>query len=174
MIPPPMRAPLFVAGVILTLGAVALAEPDAGTAAPVVATLQRGACLGPCPMYAIAIHSDGTVEYEGRRWVKVTGHAVGKISAHELVALRSAFRKAGYFALDGKYDCYDETDDPTAITYFHDGSQERTVFHYYGCSRAPEKLTRLENRIDELVHIEKWIGSQADRLEIQRQWRLSR
>jgi hypothetical protein len=152
-----------VVGVVLTVGMAALAAPDAGFGAPVLATIERGACFGTCPIYSVTVRSDGTVEYEGRGFVKLAGHATAKLSARELEALRAAFRQADYFTLDEKYDCYEITDAPTAVTSFHDAGLEHSVSHYYGCPRAPAKLSQLEARIDAIVHVEKWVGSRGER-----------
>ena len=42
-------------------------------------TLQRTACFGACPVYTVSIYADGTVAYNGERFVEVEGTQTGSI-----------------------------------------------------------------------------------------------
>ena len=46
----------------------------------VVITLERTVCYGTCPAYTLRITGDGSVEYEGMRYVRVIGKATARIS----------------------------------------------------------------------------------------------
>ncbi|HEY2747996.1 MAG TPA: DUF6438 domain-containing protein [Polyangia bacterium] len=132
--------------------------PEAPRGPSVMLSLERTACYGRCPIYTVTVLRDGTVQWEGKRFVKVTGKATAKLPAATLTALADAFRGAGFFALADKYDSYDVTDHPSAITSYADGYQKKTIHHYHGDRSAPEKLSQLEARIDELVGTARWIG----------------
>jgi hypothetical protein len=140
-------------------------QPAAGK---LMASLQRTACYGTCPIYKVTVFSDGTLKYEGERFVKKTGAQSGTISPAELAELRKAFAQADYFALHDKYESYDVTDNPSAITFFDDGKRKKTIAHYHGDRSAPEALRTLEDRIDALVHIERFIGTPDERRKIPR------
>ena len=132
--------------------------PEKGAVAPVLASLQRSACYGRCPIYKVTVLRDGTVLWEGERFVKVTGKATAKLSAAALADLAKAFARADFFALQDKYESYDVTDHPSAITIFDDGKRKKTIRHYHGDRSAPKVLDELEERIDEVVGAARWIG----------------
>ena len=146
---------------VLAVASLAFADssvPAAPAGAPVMVSLQRTACYGRCPIYTVTVLRDGTVQWEGKRFVKVVGKATAKLPAAKLAALAEAFKRADYFALADKYESYDVTDHPSAITSYSDGKREKTIHHYHGDRSAPEQLSELEGRIDELVGTSRWIG----------------
>ena len=142
-----------------------------GGPSPVIATLARGACYGWCPVYTIAVHADGVVEYDGEQFVKQKGHHLGQLSADQRRALDQAFEQAGYFKLGDQYTAYEMTDMPSATTSFSEGGVTKTIQHYYGDSHAPVALTTLEDAIDRIVGVDQWIGTAAERDAHARDWR---
>jgi hypothetical protein len=154
-----MRA--LVATLLLLIAAGAHADatvPSNSAGSPVLATLERTACYGRCPIYTVTILRDGTVRWEGTRFVKVVGKAEAKLPAATVDKLVEAFKSAGYFALADKYTRYDITDHPSAITSFDDGTRKKKIQHYHGDRSAPEALSQLETRIDELAGTARFIG----------------
>jgi uncharacterized protein DUF6438 len=141
--------------------------PQPGAGKP-MASLQRTACYGTCPIYKVTVFSDGTLKYEGERFVKKIGAATAKLSPAEVEALARAFQQADFFALADKYEKYEMTDAPSAITSFDDGKKQKTVSHYHGDRSAPAALRTLEDRIDAIVHIERFIGTPDERRKIPR------
>ncbi|HET9479938.1 MAG TPA: hypothetical protein VFO72_11365, partial [Pyrinomonadaceae bacterium] len=51
------------------------------------------------------------------------------------------------------------TDHPTAVTSLNWKDRKKTVSHYHGCrgTAVLEQLTKLENKIDEVVNTNRWI-----------------
>jgi len=146
---------------LLLLGSVALADssvPSTGGASAPTVSLERTACYGRCPIYKVTVLRDGTVLWEGERFVKTTGKASAKLPAAALAQLADAFRTAGFFALQDKYERYDITDHPSAIVTFDDGKRKKTVHHYHGDTSAPKQLYELEDAIDRIAGTAKWIG----------------
>ncbi len=139
--------------------------PDAaptGTPAlesPLLASLERTACFGFCPVYTVTVHADGSVNYHGERYVVTEGDQTGQLTADQLIALRRAFADAGWDGFDTDYTHRDVTDNPSVVIRFED----KTVHHYHGDHRAPEALTKLEDRFDEIVDVQQWIGTQDER-----------
>jgi hypothetical protein len=125
---------------------------------PVVITLQRTACFGACPIYKLTIFGDGRVVYEGERFVKVTGKRTARISPKAVKQLISEFNKLNYFSLADSYTG-GPTDLPSAITSISMGKKQKTVSHYLGSPNAPQKLTELENKIDNIVNSQQWVAS---------------
>lgn len=123
----------------------------------VIITLERTACYGFCPIYTLTIHGDGTVIYEGEDYVETVGKAETVISKEKVEKLISEFDKVGYDSLKDTYTERTITDAPSVITSITRNGKTRKVEHYHGDFNAPEKLTELEDRIDEIVDSEQWI-----------------
>jgi hypothetical protein len=128
-------------------------------------TLERTACFGTCPVYQLTIKSDGSVTFDGHRFTKTIGSATGKINQADFRALVSEFEKINYFSLPDAYtpgtkECPRTiTDMPSANTSIHLHGREKSVAHYYGCGTEGvlQKLTTLEDKIDEVAGTQKWI-----------------
>ena len=123
----------------------------------VVITLERTVCFGACPDYTLTIQGDGTVTYEGRQFVRIEGTRTATISEAKISQLLSEFEKVDYFSLNNSYEKLEATDMPSAITSLTINGKTKTVRHYHGDFSAPEKLTELENKIDEIVNSDQWI-----------------
>ncbi len=144
---------------------------DAPEPAPAdtVVTLERTICFGTCPSYTVAILEDGTVRYQGRRFVATEGAATAEISPDSLARLVDAFRAIDYFALRSSYVSGDPcegqwTDLPTAVTSLRLDGRRKQVTHYHGCRgfEKKEALTALENKIDAVAGTARWVeGSET-------------
>src|SRR4051812_14581782 len=64
-----------------------------------VITLERTGCFGPCPIYRLTLHGDGTVVFEGKRFVKSTGTFTAHIAPEQVRRLVEDFKKVDYFSL---------------------------------------------------------------------------
>ena len=128
-------------------------------------TLERTVCFGSCPSYRVTISQDGTVTFEGRRFVKTTGTVTEQVSPDKFQQLVDEFEGIKYFSLQDRYTQRADgcttfmTDMPSANTSLSLNGRVKTVAHYFGC-RGPEiipALTALERKIDEVAGTEKWI-----------------
>src|SRR5262245_32033036 len=81
-----------------------------------VITLERTACFRTCPVYMVNILEDGTVIYEGDRFVSVSGKQTWNMAPKTVATMIQAFRGAGYFDWDETYDTQTVSDLPTVIT----------------------------------------------------------
>lgn len=122
-----------------------------------VITLERTPCYGFCPVYTLTIRGDGTVVYEGKDFVQVKGKAVSTISQEQIEQLVAEFEKADYFSLNDSYTERTITDAPSVITSITIDGKTKSIEHYHGDFSAPEPLTHLEDRIDEIVDSSQWI-----------------
>ena len=160
----PTKSFPFVNLVLLTLFIVGLsfdAEAQKTIDNPIVITIERTACFGSCPVYSAQIYADGTVNYEGKDFVKITGKKQHKISKEKLNDLIKEFEQAKYFTLKDKYASDENgmslTDQPTTTTSFTLNGKQKTVVNYY---YAPKELEKLENAIDLLAGLYEFIGPQ--------------
>ena len=119
--------------------------------------MERTACYGTCPVYTLTIYGSGNVIYEGKDFVKTKGSVESTISEEKIGQLVSEFDKVDYFSLNDSYVERVITDAPSAITSIMLGEKTKTIKHYHGDLNAPEELTELENRIDEIVNSAQWI-----------------
>jgi hypothetical protein len=129
-----------------------------------MATLSRGGCYGRCPVYEIWIYPDGRVLYHGDMHVRVRGYREWRIPRERLAQLRAAFARSRYWNLPTyRYNDGGPTCQPTAYTsYRSEGGEFHHVVHYLGNEDAPEALFHVEDEIDRIVEIERWIGTPED------------
>ncbi len=144
------------APVVATLVPTVTPTPQ-GTLADVTITLERTACYGTCPVYKLTITGNGTVVYEGRDFVEVKGEQTSSISPAQVQVLVAAFEQTNFLSLRD-YTDQKVTDSPSAITSLTINGKTKTVNHYYGDDSAPQELTDLESKIDEIVNSKQWTG----------------
>ena len=131
--------------------------PPSDTSEEIVIKLDRTACFGNCPVYALTIFGNGTVVYVGQDFVQTKGSKETSISTDTVKQLVSEIDKAGYFSLNDSYTKFGVSDMPTVNTSIRMGGKTKTIIHYLGDRTAPKQLTDLENKIDELVNSAQWI-----------------
>lgn len=129
-----------------------------------VISLQRGNCEGGCPVYRVVIFANGDVIWQGRGRVAKLGVALSLIERDRIRALIHDFESIDYFHLENIYGyrgsgCRSsEPDRPMVITSLTMDGLSKILSHHDGCvSEASEKLTALENSIDEAVSVDRWI-----------------
>ena len=121
-------------------------------------TLVRSLCYGVCPSYRVTIRANGTVTYDGDKFVKVHGTVTDHVAPSAARALADRFDAASFDSLKVPTTCaLMVTDHPTnVLTYVHD-RKKHVVDHYTGNGCAPKALEDLENAVDKLANTERWI-----------------
>src|ERR1700722_3454969 len=69
----------------------------------VTISLERTRCFGMCPAYSLMIQGDGSVIYEGRQFVKITGQKKNQISTDDVVKLLRKFYEIDFFSFKDEY-----------------------------------------------------------------------
>ena len=110
-------------------------------------TLERLGCFGTCPIYSVTIDGNGTVTYDGTRFVKTLGMQTYQIPQDSVEKLVELVYQKNYFSLNERYEAR-ATDLPTIITTVRVGNETKTVENYGGA--GPERLSEVERAIDEL------------------------
>jgi len=59
-------------------------------------SLERTACHGTCPVYTVTMRHDGTVTYDGKEFVKVTGRRTRKIPVEQFQELAREVERIGF------------------------------------------------------------------------------
>jgi hypothetical protein len=163
---------LMAAGVLLGLASCARNGAESKPAdqssqsatSPPVITLERTACFGSCPVYAISVSSSGEVQYEGRAHVRKVGAATARVPRERVDSLLSELDRGGYFTFAERYTSPEPTcgryvtDSPSVITSVTLQGRTKRIAHDYGCGGAPGALVVLEHRIDEALNSDQWTG----------------
>lgn len=121
--------------------------------------LTRTACFGHCPVYSVEIAGNGSITYEGKRFVSVEGRRHATVAPERVRELVVKFIDAGFFGLLDRYET-SITDQPTCIvTIALDGSKKSVIDYAGRLSGMPAVVTELEDAIDDTAGTARWIGA---------------
>jgi len=162
----------FVAVTALTFGAASCrtrsqADRASMTATPVV-RLERGACFGRCPQYAVDLFEDGSVRFDGRKNVDSLGTYQASIKAKAVSGLQKEFVSAAFESADSVYAMGSPrcgqyvTDGPQMVLSALIGKALRTVRLDTGCTGAPRFLKTLAARVDSVARTTVWINTNRE------------
>jgi hypothetical protein len=125
--------------------------------------LERTVCFGNCPSYKIELHGDGTVLYEGRAFVAVTGSQRASVPKASIIELVKLFEQADYYSLLSQYKSR-ITDNPTQTTSIEIDGQRKQVVDYLGLYVGmPLSVMKLEEAIDRLSGDARWVHGPSAR-----------
>ena len=111
-------------------------------------SMERTPCFGKCPIYTIKITDDGSVEFEGKKFVEPQGVETFKLNAEDLALLKKKLIEINYLGLEDKYDTEYISDLPSTITVLYRGLvEEKKVINRHN---GPAKLKEFEAFIDSL------------------------
>lgn len=129
--------------------------------------LHRQGCPGPCPVYAVLVRGDGTVQYEGVANVATEGARAGTVDALALRALlnavvRSGIEEAPAAIKPGTPGCATWSNGRELLQLgVTRGGRTRTVDLYPGCEPGDPKLEQLGREIDALIGTARWVSPDA-------------
>jgi hypothetical protein len=127
--------------------------------AQVAVTLERGPCLGACPVYSVTVYTDGTVIFNGERFTDAEGEHTAQIESEAVEQLIAGFEAAGFFEWEDEYTHMLVTDLPyITITVTREG-ETKTIRHYTGDPDAPLALPYLEAWVDYVANTGQWTGA---------------
>lgn len=120
----------------------------------IVIRLSRGSAMGGVS-YEVSLYEDGTVVYDGKRFVGASGVRKENIGPDKVRELAKAMEQAGYFELDDGYYPNDVFDGDFVLTYVKSGQREKEIVRHTAVF-IPE-LISLENLIDTTTDSQKWV-----------------
>ena len=131
----------------------------------IIKLIRNGAGVGPD--YSITIYGHGTIVYEGKENVKVKDVVEEAISEGKIMALLNEFKNSGFFSLNDNFSAAGVTDRPyttISISIPSDTGKmiEKKITHYHNDRTVPETLKNLEEKIDDIVQTQRWIGETYD------------
>jgi ankyrin repeat protein len=119
--------------------------------------LDRGMCLGVCPVYTVDLDGDGQVVYRGSDFVDVSGEHHYSVPAEGVARLVQKLRASELWSLRPQYVSR-ITDAPRYILTIRIGPNQRQVVDYVGESVGmPVAVTDFENELDRVTGTEMWI-----------------
>ena len=139
--------------------------PRPGTDAGTHITLERGPCFGTCPVYLVTVDGSGSVLFQGKRFVADSGVSTATVPPGRVDSLVAELAAGGYFEFADRYvpgepGCGElvTTDLPSVTTEVQARGRRKRIEHYHGCPDAPPALRGLEERIDEVAGVARWIS----------------
>ncbi len=121
----------------------------------VVITLERWAGEGG---HRLTIAGNGTVVYEGYYHVEIEGAQTTTISLEQVRELVSEFERVDFFSLNDDYTEPTATDSGDTITSITIDGRTKVVRHTSSDPNAPDELSELERKIEEIVNVNQWTG----------------
>lgn len=118
----------------------------------VVASIERTACFGQCPIYRATFYDNGEVRYVGRHFVEMVGTFATLISTEELAEIDAFADTIGYHSFKDAYPT-PITDFPTCITSHRKGDKVKTILNG---EHAPSDLIGFERMLDGLLRDRDW------------------
>ena len=109
-------------------------------------TLERTSCFGTCPDYKVTLQRDGTIIYEGRRFVQMMGTYKGEAYGFDRLVKLILAQK--YFDMKDDYS-RPITDMPSAITSVVRAGKRKTIVDY--AETGPIELWSIEMAIDGIL-----------------------
>ncbi|MFM1875753.1 MAG: hypothetical protein RL266_1490 [Bacteroidota bacterium] len=112
-----------------------------------LATIQRTACYGQCPIYKATFMDNGEVIYVGKMFVEKIGTYKGLLSAQDVVEITNKITEYEYYALDSLYPT-PITDFPSCITEVNLNGELKRVINR---RNPPDNLKAFEKFLDSLL-----------------------
>jgi len=122
-------------------------ETKKQTEPQMLASIERTACYGRCPMYKATFMDNGEVKYVGKGFVDKIGTYKTLISANEVLEIKNKISGYSYFELDSLYPTL-ITDFPSSITEVNLNGKRKKIVNR---SSPPPSLKAFEKFLDSLL-----------------------
>jgi ankyrin repeat protein len=127
--------------------------------------LDRGQCLGVCPVYTVDIGGDGQVIYRGADFVDVPGEHHYSVPSEDIAKLVQKLRTSELWSLRPQYVAR-ITDAPRFILTMRIGTAQRQIVDYVGEQVGmPVAVADFEGELDRVARTEQWITLTRPALE---------
>ena len=125
-----------------------------------VVILARSPCFGSCPIYTLTIRDGGSVEYAGKRFVRISGPEMTTIGSSQFAALLHDLDDVHFFALDDQ--AFEQCPDTAKVTVSVsvDGKAKNVTSDSYcvGSKSGPQaQLVAITEKIDAMVGSDRWV-----------------
>ncbi len=117
-----------------------------------LASIERTACYGQCPMYKFSIYNSGYAVYEGKRFVEKTGKFETHIPASMLPEIKTKAKEINYFGFKDEYPKKASDFPATKTSVVLDGNRKDIM----DGSGAPAALKEFEKYLDSIKDSADW------------------
>lgn len=117
------------------------------TTPQLLASIERTACYGQCPMYKATFMDNGELIYVGKRFVEKIGTYRALLSENEVVEIKNKIVEYKYFDLDSLYPT-PISDFPSCLTEVRLNGKNKKVIDR---RNPPENLKSFEKFLDSLL-----------------------
>lgn len=114
--------------------------------------LERHACFGDCPIYKATVNGKGEVIWEGEEHVKTKGKQTSFIPLEKVKRLLAFLKAIQFDSLKERYTGVSASEERESVVVVSVAGKSKTIVHYDTDLQAPQKLTILENKIDEVLN----------------------
>ena len=115
--------------------------------------MRKTPCFGKCPYFEVSIFDDGSIKYEGFKFVDRIGLYSSKINKKQVALIEDLIRRVDFFSFDEVYDAK-VTDLPSIVIEVNLNGKYHKVKGRY---RMPEKFKIFTKFIDDLLlGLESW------------------
>jgi Domain of unknown function (DUF6438) len=135
---------------------------DANRDTTTLVMLDRGACHGTCPIYAVRLSANGQIRFVGTRFVKTSGIDSSHVSSAAVRALNTAFAERRFAGIPAAIE-YGTTscgayvaDLPTVELTARGSNGEHRVRYDQGCRDHPRMLDTLADMVDSVSGSARW------------------
>ena len=119
--------------------------------------MTRDACYGTCPVYELEIDADGSVRFQGTRYVRARGKQSASLPAADVAALVARFEATRFFELTWEEPCKQMVTDQATVTLTRvDKGRKRTLVDYLGNGCVPASLRALAEEVDRVARTDVW------------------
>jgi len=118
--------------------------------------LERRGCFGTCPAYTVTFRRDGTVSYQGGRYVDKLGEHTGRLPLEEFASLGHLLERMRFESLEVAYAAPRNPDTVVVSVTQVDGHTSAVLS---SGRRGPPELWTLHRVIDGLLVHVRWDAS---------------
>lgn len=135
--------------ILFTSCATSKAQNNESTEAPQKLLLfQKTPCYGTCPAYNATFYSDGSLIYEGFRYVPVQDTVKLQLTQEQLQKVQTSIQELNYTSLENSY-LSNYTDLPSSyLTFYENDKEVKRVKHQQA---GPQELQQTIKELHEMV-----------------------
>jgi Domain of unknown function (DUF6438) len=122
--------------------------------------MNRTFCRGSCPVYTIAVHGDGTVEFVGKQYVRDRGPHTETLSKEQLQTLLQSFDRADFFTLEAGAFAWGLDTPRVRVAISIDGKTKEISSDttFVGAKSGPQALfVQAATALDKIVGSDRWV-----------------
>lgn len=149
---------------LLLMGCAQQPEMPVRSAEPFRISYSVGPCYGSCPVYQVAVQTDGSTYFNGESHTQAEGpqRRQNQAAVYQAVQARLAAWQPEMGTTQSTQDCEPRASDQPeyAVIWTSEGGQQAVLEHDTGCrSENARQLTETLKSLDSLLGVDAWVGT---------------